>query len=53
MKWKLMLLAFLSVSPLAANADQYEWVSLRQATAAQKILLKSREVQEFCAPCGA
>lgn len=52
MKWKLMLLAFLSVSPLAANADQYEWVSLRQATAAQKILLKSREVQEFCAPCG-
>ncbi|MFC5576520.1 hypothetical protein ACFPOA_00660 [Lysobacter niabensis] len=52
MKWKLMLLAFLGASPLSASADQYEWVSLREATGAQQILLKSREIQEFCAPCG-
>lgn len=53
MKWTSILLTVLCATPLSANADQFEWVNFEQATAAQKILLKSHEVQEFCAPCGA
>ena len=43
----LMALAFAA----PAQADQYAYVTLRQATDALAVLATNEEVHEFCAPC--
>lgn len=46
----LIVMGCLTARP--ASADQYAYVTLQQATEAQKVLAKSHEMHEFCAPCG-
>lgn len=47
------LLALLALSPLAARADQFAYLDLKQATDALVVLDHApRDVQAYCAPCG-
>lgn len=49
---RLACLVLLGTAPLAAQADQFAYLDIRQAVAALEVLDGQPEVRKYCAPCG-